>query len=607
MSNNNLQTNTSSALHNAIMGAGGKDRLPMLAPCNYALWKSRIKRYIDTKPNHELIHYSLENPPYKYQWIPNLNPNTPSTPGIDGATPIRPARVIETYEIVSDEIKKKMDAEVEAAQIILTRIDNDIYSTVDACSNAMECGKQLKGWNKNQDLKNVSYHKLYYVLKQHHNEVNEIKVERLARNANPLALVVATQQPVYHPQPKPTHYTQSSSTRSQAATRNKGKEIANTPSTKYDSEPKASNDEGATPRDKEIEELMALISMSFKKIYKPTNNNLKTSSNTKNKNIDNTLRPDRRIWYGRQTGQYENLRAVNVVGVRENVGTRVVRQIGIQCFNYKEFGHVAKECKKAKQVRDLTCHKEKMLMCKQEEARIQMRAKQVDWRDEKYDELEDATDNSNLSLILSHWKRFHNNDDNYNVLTNERHHLEKPESINNTYVMEKDDRNITRDSSDMSDNGEEADQDNDLAKERDLLASLIEKLKREIDDSKKSLESSKKAFKEANKSFEEANTSLANEIDKYQIELDMYQNMNYVKDAELECCYNDNLALMLAPDTDKTIRLAQESRSKLISPEIKIVIELKMSPVVDDLATNVQLAAEGRLCILASCQFRFPI
>ncbi|GKC53740.1 hypothetical protein Tco_1076485, partial [Tanacetum coccineum] len=30
--NNNMQTQTSSALHNAIIEAGGKDRPPMLAP-----------------------------------------------------------------------------------------------------------------------------------------------------------------------------------------------------------------------------------------------------------------------------------------------------------------------------------------------------------------------------------------------------------------------------------------------------------------------------------------------------------------------------------------------------------------------------------------------
>ncbi|GJR36328.1 retrovirus-related pol polyprotein from transposon TNT 1-94 [Tanacetum coccineum] len=37
-------------------------------------WKSRIKRYIDTKPNRELIHYSLQNPPYIYQWVEKTVP-----------------------------------------------------------------------------------------------------------------------------------------------------------------------------------------------------------------------------------------------------------------------------------------------------------------------------------------------------------------------------------------------------------------------------------------------------------------------------------------------------------------------------------------------------
>nr|GEU50759.1 hypothetical protein [Tanacetum cinerariifolium] len=48
--------------------AGSKDRPPMLAPGNYIQWKSRIKCYIDTKPNRELIHYCLENPPYELGW-----------------------------------------------------------------------------------------------------------------------------------------------------------------------------------------------------------------------------------------------------------------------------------------------------------------------------------------------------------------------------------------------------------------------------------------------------------------------------------------------------------------------------------------------------------
>nr|GEZ08457.1 hypothetical protein [Tanacetum cinerariifolium] len=132
-----------------------------------------------------------------------------------------------------------------------------------------------------QELKTVSYHKLYDILKQDQHEVNEIRAKRIACTANPFALV-AQQQPVYHPQNHPTHYTQNSSTRSQqAATRNRGKAIGNSPQPIYDQEPAMVSEDDEMSKDKEIDKFMALISLSFKKIYKPTNNNLRTSSNTK--------------------------------------------------------------------------------------------------------------------------------------------------------------------------------------------------------------------------------------------------------------------------------------------------------------------------------------
>nr|GEW17211.1 retrovirus-related Pol polyprotein from transposon TNT 1-94 [Tanacetum cinerariifolium] len=75
-----MQTQTSNTLHNAIMKAGGKDRPPMLAPGNYVQWKSRIKRYIDTKPNHKLSHYCLKNPPYKFTWADKVVPVSKGSP-----------------------------------------------------------------------------------------------------------------------------------------------------------------------------------------------------------------------------------------------------------------------------------------------------------------------------------------------------------------------------------------------------------------------------------------------------------------------------------------------------------------------------------------------
>ncbi|GJZ84007.1 retrovirus-related pol polyprotein from transposon TNT 1-94 [Tanacetum coccineum] len=127
---------------------------------------------------------------------------------------------------------------------------------------------------------------------------------------------------------------------------------------------------------------MALISLSFKKIYKPTNNNLRTSSNTSRTNQDTSP------IINRGTG-YDNQRAVNVVGARKNVGIHVVQQSGIQCYNCKEYGHVVRECQKPKRAKDAAYHKEKMLLCKQDKVVVQLNAEQADWRDGTDDEPND--------------------------------------------------------------------------------------------------------------------------------------------------------------------------------------------------------------------------
>nr|GFA90227.1 hypothetical protein [Tanacetum cinerariifolium] len=50
----------------------------------------------------------------------------------------------ETYKHVSQDIRDQLNAEAEAVQIILTGIDNDICSTVDACPNACETWKAIE-------------------------------------------------------------------------------------------------------------------------------------------------------------------------------------------------------------------------------------------------------------------------------------------------------------------------------------------------------------------------------------------------------------------------------------------------------------------------------
>ncbi|GKB03232.1 hypothetical protein Tco_0831321 [Tanacetum coccineum] len=308
-SNTNLQTQSSNALHNAIMEAGSKDRPPMLAPGNYVQWKSRIKRYIDTKPNSELIHYSLQNPPYIYQWAEK------TVPVAEGSSETTTERYMENYKNVSQDIRDQMNAEAEAVQIILTGIDNDIYSTVDACPNACEMWKAIERLKQGesinvQDLETnlywefgkftsrdgeslESYYSRFYKMMNElvRNQCNvtnhQVNVQfllqlqpewqRLARTANPLALVTE-QQPVYHPQNHPTKNTQYSSARSQQSTRNRGKVIVTSSAPTYDPEPATVTEDDDMSKEKEIDKLMALISLSFKKIYKGSHSHLVQSS-----------------------------------------------------------------------------------------------------------------------------------------------------------------------------------------------------------------------------------------------------------------------------------------------------------------------------------------
>ncbi|GJR86632.1 retrotransposon protein, putative, ty1-copia subclass [Tanacetum coccineum] len=206
---------------------------------------------------------------------------------------------------------------------------------------------------------------LFDVLKKYQKEVNEIRAKRIAKHANPLALVTAAQplqDSYYHiPKSRRSHAPTSKTSfpiKSHATTRHKGKEKAKpiTPSSESASE--EDNDPEQAHKDKDLQKNLALIAK-----YKNDNH----------------------------SGQFGNQRTMTVSRARENVGSQVVQQTGIQCFNCKEFGHFAKECKKLKRVKDSAYHKEKMLLCIQAEKGIPLRAEQADWlanTDEEIDKQE---------------------------------------------------------------------------------------------------------------------------------------------------------------------------------------------------------------------------
>ncbi|GJR66304.1 hypothetical protein Tco_0012369 [Tanacetum coccineum] len=320
-------------------------------------------------------------------------------------------------------------------------------------------------------LDEVSYHKLFDILKQYQKEVNELRAERMAKNANLLALVATTQtlQDTYYQSSKPhKSYTPTSKaslpTRSHVTTRYKGKEIAKPITPLSESASKEDSDPEQAQRDKDMQKNLALIAKYFKKNYKPTNNNLKISSNTRNKNVDTTPRYKN----DNQTGQFRNQREVNVVGARET---------------------------------------EKMLLCKQAEKGVQLQAEQSDWladTDEEIDEQEleahysymakiQEVPNADSGTNTEPLEQVQYNTDD-NVFANDIQHFEQSESITNTCAVETGDSNVIPDSPDMCDNDIQDDQnDVECDDERVALANLIANLKLDVDENKKIQKQLKKA------------------------------------------------------------------------------------------------------------------
>ncbi|GJS09549.1 hypothetical protein Tco_0366345 [Tanacetum coccineum] len=165
---------------------------------------------------------------------------------------------------------------------------------------------------------------------------------------------------------------------------------------------------------------LALLAKYFKKLYKPTNNNLRTSSNSRNKTEDTTPRYNN----DNQSGQFGNQRTMTVAGARETVGSPVVQQNGIQCsLTARDFEHYARECMSQSGLNDYAYTRE--------------------------------------------------DDD------------EQPKSINDTYVLEKDDSNVIPDSSNICTNDNQVDQNAaECVDERAALANLIANLTLDTEENK---------------------------------------------------------------------------------------------------------------------------
>ncbi|GJZ87856.1 hypothetical protein Tco_0659638 [Tanacetum coccineum] len=391
-------------MHNNIMAVDSRDRPSMLATGRYAQWRSRFLRYIDTRPYGDAL----------WKCILKAVPEQTTVETVMNMTPENRAHFESEKEAIhliltgiGDEIYSTVDAcqtaqemwegierlqqgeslniqdvktnlfwefgqisshDGETIESYYTRfykmmnemIKNNL--TVATMQVNVQFLQQLQPeWSRfvtivkqQHKLDEVSYHKLFDILKQYQKEVNELRAKRMAKNANPLALVATAQtlQDPYYQTSKPhKSYAPTSKaslpTRSHATTRYKGKEIAKPITPPSESAFEEDSDPEQAQKDKDMQKNLALIAKYFKKLYKPTNNNLRTSSNTRNKNVDTTP---------------SSATSGDTVFLTARIWSIMLRN------GESHYGLKTREY-----------HKEKMLLCKQAEKGVQLQAEQSDW------------------------------------------------------------------------------------------------------------------------------------------------------------------------------------------------------------------------------------
>ncbi|GJV71239.1 hypothetical protein Tco_1491234 [Tanacetum coccineum] len=254
------------------------------------------------KPNGDALRKCILKGPYTPTIV-----TTPVVPATEDSPAVPEQTTVETVMNMTPENRAHFESE-KSYSIDIDWNGEEIYSScMIACQISFKktLGSHRKATTRfvtivkqQHKLDEVSYHKLFDILKQYQKEVNELRAERMAKNANPLALVATAQtlQDPYYQTSKPhKSYAPTSKaslpTRSHATTRYKGKEIAKpiTPPSELASE--EDSDPEQAQKDKDMQKNLALIAKNDK-----------------------------------QTGQFGNTERRNVVGARKIVGGPVVQQ-----------------------------------------------------------------------------------------------------------------------------------------------------------------------------------------------------------------------------------------------------------------------------------------
>ncbi|GJW71416.1 hypothetical protein Tco_0128333 [Tanacetum coccineum] len=113
---------TSTTHQQSLANAGSETRPSMLERDNYIPWASRFKRYLNRKrENRKWLKKAIDEGLYEFK---NYTPPDSKTP------------MMQTEDVLTGDDLKHYEAKIEAMNLILISIPNEIYNSVDACTSA---------------------------------------------------------------------------------------------------------------------------------------------------------------------------------------------------------------------------------------------------------------------------------------------------------------------------------------------------------------------------------------------------------------------------------------------------------------------------------------
>nr|GEW26325.1 Gag-Pol polyprotein [Tanacetum cinerariifolium] len=352
-----------------MYAAGFENHPPMLNKDNYVPWSSRIIRYARSRPNGKMIVDSIKNRPYVRRMIA-----TPGEP--DFPVPVPESFYKQTNEELSETDIKRMDADDQAIQNILFGLPEDVYATEKKAKlfnewekftstngesiesyyhRFMQLMKDIKGnkhfpeniasnlkflnnlqpeWKRHvtivrqiKNLHEADFTQIYDFLKMNQEEVNELRAERLTKSHDPLALMAHSQNlfnfpTTYKDQSSSSTHPQQSFPINNKYNHNHNQNFMQSPMTSL---------EDINDPTKAMNAVFILFAKAFQ-LTVPTNNNQRTSSNPRNRQIaqpvmnmgqDRQIQNNSRIQGAQNAGQNAGVqnRLVVVPGIANQSGT----------------------------------------------------------------------------------------------------------------------------------------------------------------------------------------------------------------------------------------------------------------------------------------------